>query len=297
MIHYIQSKSTTEVTENVFKNNSSELIYSLIQTRLSKNQMDWMKTVMLFENETLFFQNFRRISQVIPSVSPEWSPSEKINLEQLYPGLTSGRWNLQQFCQCLLMVCVPEDQNIAIVKKLTQSADISELISIYKGIFFLENAYEFVPLVEEGIRTNITSVFDAVALLNPFAARYLPQQSWNQLVFKALLKGRPLYQIINLDLRKNEQLAFITTGYIHERWSERKTVSPEIWRLMEGFVNREITSDLLKVIESGDSLSKHAAIIVLRESASNTCNNILRPINTTLWNYIGEQYYIQNKEL
>ncbi|MCC3217669.1 EboA domain-containing protein [Chryseobacterium sp. X308] len=285
------------MTDNTFNNNSSEIIYSLIQTRLSKKQMDWMKTVMLFENETLFFQNFRRISQVIPSVSPEWSSSEKINLEQLYSGLTSGRWNLQQFCQCLLMVCVPEDQNVAIVKKLMQSADISELIGLYKGIFFLENAYEFVPLVEEGIRTNIPSVFDSIALFNPFAARYLPQQSWNQLVLKALLLERPLYQITNLDLRKNEMLAFMATEYIHERWSAGKTVSPEIWRLMEGFVNREITADLLKVIESGDPLSKHAAIIVLRESASNTCNNILRPINTTLWNYIGEQYYFRNKEV
>lgn len=283
------------MTDNTFNNNSCEIVYSLIQARLSKDQMDWMKTIMLFENETLFLQNFGRISKMIPSVSPEWNSSEKIILEQLYPGLTSGQWNLQQFCRCLLMLCIPEDQNIAIVKKLAQSADISELISIYKGIFFLENAYEFVSIVEEGIRTNITSVFDSIALFNPFAARYLPLGSWNQLVLKALLMGSPLYQIINLDLRKNEQLAFIATDYIHERWSAGKTVSPEIWRLMDGFVNKEITADLLKVIESGDYLSRHAAIIVLRESASNTCNNILRPINTTLWNYIGEQYDIQNK--
>lgn len=283
------------MTDNTFNNNSFEIVYSLIQTRLSKDRMDWMKTIMLFENENLFLQNFGRISEMIPSVSPDWSSSEKIILEQLYPGLTSGQWNLQQFCRCLLMIYIPEDQNVTVVKKLTQAADINELTSIYKGIFFLENACEFVPLVEEGIKTNIISVFDSIALFNPFAAKYLPLDSWNQLVLKALCMARPLYQIINLDLRKNEQLAFIATDYIHERWSAGKTVSPEIWRLMDGFVNKEITADLLKVIESGDHLSRHAAIIVLRESASNTCNNILRPINTTLWNYIGEQYDIQNK--
>jgi len=285
------------MTERTFKNNSCEIIYVLIRTRLPKDQMDWMKTMMIYENETLFFQNFRRIPEMIPSVSPEWSSSEKINLEKLYPGLTSGQWNLQQFCQCLLMLCIPEDQNVAVVKKLMQSADISELISIYKGIFFLENACEFVPLVEEGITTHITSVFDSIAILNPFAAKYLPMDSWNQLVLKALFMKRPLYQITNLDLRNNGKLAFIANNFIRERWSAGKTVSPEIWRLMDGFVTKEITSDLLKVIESGDQLSRHAAIIVLRENASNTCNNILRPINTTLWNYIGEQYNIQNKEI
>ncbi|WP_426479190.1 EboA domain-containing protein [Chryseobacterium sp. CBSDS_008] len=283
------------MTENTFKNNACEILYSVIQARLSEAQMDWMKTVMLFENEVLFFQDFGLISRMISPASPEWSSSEKITIEQLCPG--SGQWNLQQFCRCLLMVYIPEDQNVAIIKKLTQSADIGELISIYKGIFFLENACEFVPLVEEGIRTNITSIFDSIALLNPFAAKYLPLDSWNQLVLKALLMGCPLYKITNLDLRKNEQLAFIAIEYIHERWSSGKTASPEIWRLMDGFVNKEVTACLLKVIESGDQLSKHAAIIVLRENASNTCNNILRPKNTTLWNYIGEQYYIQNKEL
>ncbi|MGE8511366.1 MAG: EboA domain-containing protein [Chryseobacterium culicis] len=285
------------MTDHTFKNNSCEIIYSLIQIRLSKDRMDWMETVMLFENEILFLKNFGSISDVIPSVSPDWSSSEKIILEQLYPGLTSGQWNLQQFCQCLLMIYIPENQNVTLVKKLIQSADTNELISIYKGIFFLENACEFVPVVEEGIKTNITSVFDSIALFNPFAAQYLPQDSWNQLVLKVLCMGRPLYRIINLDLRKNEMLAFIATDYIHERWSAGKAVSPEIWRLMDGFVNKEITADLLKVIESGDPLSRHAAIIVLRESASNTCNNILRPINTTLWNYIGEQYNIQNEEI
>ncbi|MEJ5049332.1 EboA domain-containing protein [Chryseobacterium culicis] len=281
------------MTENTLNHNSCEILSSLIQSRLSEAQMDWMNVSMLFDNETLFFQNFGLISRMIPSLSPDWNPSEKIILEQLYPGFISGQWNLQQLCRCLLMLHIPEDQNTTIVKKLTQSADINELVCIYKGIFFLENAHEFISLVEEGIRTNITSIFDSIALLNPFAAKYLPLDSWNQLILKALFMGRPLYQIINLDLRKNEKLAFIATDYIHERWSAGRTVSPEIWRLMDGFVNKEVTSDLLKVIESGDQLSKQAAIIVLRENASNTCNNILRPINTTLWNYIGEQYYIQ----
>ncbi|MDR4951002.1 EboA domain-containing protein [Chryseobacterium sp. ES2] len=283
------------MTENTFKNTACEILYSLLPTRLSEARLNWMKTVMLFENEDLFFLNFGLIPRMIPSDSPEWEPSEKIILEQLYPGLTSGQWNLQQLCRCLLMAHIPEDQNVIIIKQLTQSADIGELTCIYKGIFFLENAFEFVPLVEEGLRTNMTSVFDSIALLNPFAAKYLPLDSWNQLVLKALFMWRPLYRITNLDLRKNEKLAFLATDYIHERWAAGRAVSPEIWRLMDGFLNKDVTACLLKVIEFGDPLSKNAAIILLRENASNTCNNILRPINTTLWDYIGEQYYIQNK--
>ncbi|WP_079242082.1 EboA domain-containing protein [Chryseobacterium indologenes] len=283
------------MTENTFKNTACEILYSLLPTRLSEARLNWMKTVMLFENEDLFFLNFGLIPRMIPSDSPEWEPSEKIILEQLYPGLTSGQWNLQQLCRCLLMAHIPEDQNVIIIKQLTQSADIGELTCIYKGIFFLENAFEFVPLVEEGLRTNMTSVFDSIALLNPFAAKYLPLDSWNQLVLKALFMWRPLYRITNLDLRKNEKMAFLATDYIHERWAAGRAVSPEIWRLMDGFLNKDVTACLLKVIEFGDPLSKNAAIILLRENASNTCNNILRPINTTLWDYIGEQYYIQNK--
>lgn len=177
-------------------------------------------------------------------------------------------------------------------------ADIKELVVLYKGLFFLKNAADFILTVQEGIRTNMVAVFDAIALANPFAAKYLPVDAWNQLVLKALFMGRPLYQIIDLDLRKNEKLALIIHDYIHERWSAGRLVSPEIWRLVSGFVNWEVAADLIKAIQTGELLTQQAAVKALKESSFFNENEIPEKVlsqSTVTWEAIGTQYYSQLK--
>jgi hypothetical protein len=280
------------------KTDSGELIREIIQSKLSGSELDWFRGNIIFENSAQFFQTFGLISRNISPVIPEWSTEEKIIQEELYPGFTQSHWDLQQLCRCLLMVHLPVEQNVEIIKNLAEMAAIKELVCLYKGLYFLKNAPDFVLMVQEGIRTNMVAVFDAIALANPFPAKYLPTDAWNQLVLKAVFMGRPLYQIIDLDLRKNEKLALIVHDYIHERWSAGRLVTPEIWRLVEGYVNQEIAADLLNALHTGDALTKQATIKVLKESSfyneSEIPNEVLLESAAT-WNEIGTKYYSQLK--
>lgn len=280
------------------KTDSGELIKEIIQSKLSGSELDWFRGNIIFENSAQFFQAFGLISRNISPVIPEWSTEEKIILEELYPGFTQSNWDLQQLCRCLLMVHLPVEHNVEIIKNLAEMAAIKELVCLYKGLYFLKNAPDFVLMVQEGIRTNMVAVFDAIALANPFPAKYLPTDAWNQLVLKAVFMGRPLYQIIDLDLRKNEKLALIVHDYIHERWSAGRLVTPEIWRLVEGYVNQEIAADLLNALQTGDTLTKQAAIKVLKESSfykeKEIPNEVLLESATT-WSEIGTKYYLQLK--
>ncbi|MET3020267.1 EboA domain-containing protein [Flavobacterium hydatis] len=280
------------------KTDSGELIKEIIQSKLSGSELDWFRGNIIFENSAQFFQVFGLISRNISPVIPEWTEQEKVQLEELYPGFTQSNWDLQQLCRCLLMVHLPVEQNVEIIKNLAEMAAIKELVCLYKGLYFLKNAPDFVLMVQEGIRTNMVAVFDAIALANPFPAKYLPTDPWNQLVLKAVFMGRPLYQIIDLDLRKNEKLALIVHDYIHERWSAGRLVTPEIWRLVDGYVNQEIAADLLNALQTGDTLTKQAAIKVLKESSfykeSEIPNEVLLESAIT-WNEIGTKYYSQLK--
>jgi hypothetical protein len=280
------------------KTDSGELIKEIIQSKLSGSELDWFRGNIIFENSAQFFQTFGLISRNISPVIPEWTEQEKVQLEELYPGFTQSNWDLQQLCRCLLMVHLPVEQNVEIIKNLAEMAAIKELVCLYKGLYFLKNAPDFVLMVQEGIRTNMVAVFDAIALANPFPAKYLPTDPWNQLVLKAVFMGRPLYQIIDLDLRKNEKLALIVHDYIHERWSAGRLVTPEIWRLVDGYVNQEIAADLLNALQTGDTLTKQAAIKVLKESSfykeSEIPNEVLLESAIT-WNEIGTKYYSQLK--
>jgi hypothetical protein len=283
--------------ETSIKTNSKKILYPIIQSKLSSSELNWLESVLPFENEALFFQAFGLISRRISSAIPEWTTHEKETLEQLYPSFTKSNWDLQQLCRSLLMICIPTDQNEEILKKIAEMADIKELVCLYKGLFFLENAQDFVSHVQEGIRTNMVAVFDAIALENPFAAEYLPVDAWNQLVLKAVFMGRPLYRIVDFDLRKNEKLALIVHDYIHERWSAGRLVSPEIWRLVAGYINQDIASDLVDAINSGDSLTQQAAIKVLKDSSFYDQDKfqIEGTLNgETSWEEIGEQHYSQS---
>jgi hypothetical protein len=283
--------------ETSIKTNSKEILHVIIQSKLSSSELNWLESVTSFENETHFFQAFGLTSRCISSTIPVWTPEEKASLEQLYPRFTKSSWDLQQLCRSLLMINIPIDQNEEVLKKLAEMADIKELVCLYKGLYFLENAPDFVPLVQEGIRSNMMNVFDAIAHSNPFASVYLPTDAWNQLVLKAVFNGRPLYKIIDLDLRKNEKLALIVHDYIHERWSAGRLVSPEIWRLVAGHVNKDMIADLLRVIESGDILTKQAAVKVLKSSSfydENKIQNEEALNSESSWDEIGAQHYSQS---
>jgi hypothetical protein len=153
-------------------------------------------------------------------------------------------------------------------------------------------------MVQEGIRTNMVAVFDAIALGNPFGSKYLPVDAWNQMVLKAIFMGRPLYKIIDLDSRKNEKLALIAHDYIHERWSAGRVVTPEIWRLVVGFVTPEIAQDLVSAVHNGDELTKRAAFKTIKKSSfyhENEMPNEALFYKNISWNAIGAQQYTQLK--
>ena len=277
---------------------SGEIIQALIQSKLSGAELNWFENNIVFESNVQFFQTFGLISRNISTTIPQWTIQEKALLEELYPGFTQSNWDLQQLCRSLLMTHLPLHKNIEIVKNLAEMAAIKELVCLYKGLYFLNNAQDFVLLVQEGIRTNMVAVFDAIALGNPFVTKYLPIDAWNQLVLKAVFMGRPLHQIIDLDLHKNEKLALMVHDYIHERWSAGRLVSPEIWRLVACYVNQEIAADLVNAIHTGDILTKQAAIKALKESSfynENEIPNEAQLESIATWDEIGVQHYSQLK--
>ena len=266
---------------------AQQLLQETLMANLPEAEWNWFTTNIIAKNGNelahQFIPLFSLIPRFITAATPQFSPETVSGLEKLYPGFSQSGWNIQQLCRIVLMLKLPPDQNEAILKKLFETADIKELVILYKGLYFLENADDFVLRMQEGIRTNMTDVFEAIALHNPYAYLYLSEDAWNQLILKAVFTGRPLFKIYGLDQRANERLALILHGYIQERWSAGRTVSPEIWRGITGFVNDEIAADLNKMIETGTFLEQEAAIKALKGSCKS-------------WNEIGAAFLIQTTQ-
>lgn len=161
------------------------------------------------------------------------------------------------------------------MEKLFESADIHEQEALYAALPIYPSQEKFTKRAAEGLRSNMTSVFDAIALNNPYPADYLSEQAWNQMVLKAIFMQRPLYRIVGVERRQNVNLATTLVDYIHERWSAGRNVIPELWRFLSPFVDEEIVGLLEKVGKKGDELEKYAAALACHESENLAAKELL----------------------
>jgi hypothetical protein len=152
------------------------------------------------------------------------------------------------------------------LKTLAATADVGELLAIYKGLPLYPEPATLVPLATEGLRTAMRTVFEAVAHVNPFPAEHFPQSAWNHMVLKALFIDSVLYPIVGLDQRWNEELAKILVDYARERWAAHRPVTPELWRGVGRFADAAAVADLVRVLSDGAEREQMAAALALSEN-------------------------------
>jgi hypothetical protein len=178
-------------------------------------------------------------------------------------------WTSDQAARILLILSVPQNDFVyfsSILKQLFETAEVSELTSLYLGLPLYPFPEELKPRAIEGFRTNISTVFNAIALNNPYPKNHLDEAAWNQMVLKAIFIGSPLYKIQGLDERSNLTLSGILSDFAHERWAAGRPITPEIWRAAGIHITDKIFNDLKKVIEVGDPLERAAAALALSKS-------------------------------
>jgi hypothetical protein len=149
----------------------------------------------------------------------------------------------------------------AILQQLFETGDMYEQQALYAALPLFPNAEGLLPRAIEGCRTNMSLIFDAITLQNPYPARFFPEANWNQLVLKAIFMQRPLYLIQDLDRRRNAALAAMATDFSHERWAAGRAVMPEVWRLLVPFMGPQYLDDLKKVLAATDATEQKAGAL------------------------------------
>lgn len=161
---------------------------------------------------------------------------------------------------------------------LCRHADVGELVSLYRGLPLYPEPGALEEQAAEGLRTNMRSVFEAVAHNNPFPDEQFSTERWNQMVLKALFIGSPLAPIQRLDERANPELARILCDYAHERWAANRDVSPELWRCVGPFAEGAMLDDLRKVVASGNKVERRAGALALAACPHPQATDILSSV-------------------
>ena len=228
---------------------TSALIYGWLH-KASANGLDWLdrkieEIAKTAKTRTLFTSY---------SAVPRYLGRQKLNLSnedlqaanELVTGWNLGEMTLDRAGRILLLLSFPSedsDRYVATLEQIIAAADVEEAIAFYRSLPLLPHPEKFQLRAAEGIRTNMTSVFNAVALNNPYPARYLDDLAWNQMVLKALFVGSPLHPIYGLKSRNNPQLCQMLIDYACERLAAHRTVSPELWELVMPF-KPEVVAEL-----------------------------------------------------
>ena len=236
---------------------TNKATFSLIHSwlHISADGLDWLdckiEEIAKTANKRTLFTSY--------SAVPRYLSKQKLNLSgkdlQAADELVAG-WNpidmtTDRAGRILLLLSFPSedsDRYLATLEQIIAAADVAEAIAFYRSLPLLPHPEKFQLRAAEGIRTNMTSVFNAVALNNPYPAQYLDDLAWNQMVLKALFVGSPLHPIYGLKRRNNQQLCQMLIDYACERLAANRTVSPELWELVMPF-KPEVVAELKSTSE------------------------------------------------
>lgn len=246
---------------------TSAFLETVIKKRLDEKELDWFlqqedKLSNNFKLPSLYLA-FSSVPRFIKKDSLQITQEERVRAEDLRTGFQPEQWNLVQAVRVYFLLMLPKEDSKSYeenIVRLFETADMDEQVALYSALPLLPFPEKMSKRATEGIRTNITDVFDAIALHNPFPKDFLEKDPWNQMVLKAVFMQRPLYRIYGADERANPELARMLVDFAHERWAASRKVWPELWRFVGPFINDDSIADLKKVV-SGDHLEREAGLL------------------------------------
>ncbi|MEN8790183.1 MAG: EboA domain-containing protein [Flavobacteriaceae bacterium] len=169
------------------------------------------------------------------------------------------------------------------VAQIIQVADQAELITFLKFLVLLPRAESFKETAVEALRTNITPVFEAITMNNPYPSLHFNEQQWNQMYLKAAFMQLSLDRIIGVERRANAELARIISDYAHERWAASRDIDPMIWRPVSRYLDNNLLEDMDRLLKSDSPSENKAAALCCYYSSSEEAMNLLESV-APKWN-------------
>ena len=278
---------------------TQRFLYRLIQENADDRTLNWLTQqqgkIQANDTNRTFYLAFGMAPRFADKRTLSLSETQQQKANRLREGFQPDGWPLSQLLRTYLLLLLPDNNVSSYVATLTQlleTAEVDEQVAVYAALPLLAHPEALVPLAVNGLRTNITRVFDAIALRNPYPADYLDEAAWNQMILKAIFMGRPLYPVYGADKRANPALARMLVDFAHERWAADRPVTPELWRFVAPYADASHRADLERVIASENPWERAAGQLACSQSKSPELQSLLRDEDASdrfTWQQIGEE--------
>ncbi|AXS40995.1 hypothetical protein D1F64_14375 [Breoghania sp. L-A4] len=154
------------------------------------------------------------------------------------PGWSPKGWSIDGAARVLALLTAPPTRAFADrFKDLRRTADVAEMIALYRGLPLYPEPDRLHFEVGEGLRSNIKAVFESIAHHNPFPRDHFDDHRWNQMILKALFVESRLASVVGLEARSNPDLARMLVDYAEERIAADRPVPEDLWIPLRPFHN------------------------------------------------------------
>ncbi|UZO80579.1 EboA domain-containing protein [Aquimarina sp. ERC-38] len=263
----------------MFYSESDRTIKIIIENQLSHEVKDWLHLKLKKCNEQPsqreLYLTYSLIASKVPAFTIDFKNPEKDTLEVYLKQQNANLPELTRIHFLTELLKNNSDFYTPLVKNIIQVADKTELATFLKFLLLLPEPGNYKEVAVDALRTNITSVFDAIALDNPYPSVYFTKEQWNQLFLKAAFMERDLRRIVHIDKMANPELSRIISDYAHERWKASRTVNPYFWRPVTSFMDTVILEDMKNLFESSNPIENKAATLCCYHSGDGKAKQLL----------------------
>lgn len=118
--------------------------------------------------------------------------------------------------------------HVVLVRDLFRRGDVAERQAVLRVLAALPQPARFVDIGIDACRSNMTSVFEAIACDNAYPAAHFPDSALNQMVVKALFTGAPVGRIVGLSGRVTDELVRMVDALASERRAAGRAIPDDI---------------------------------------------------------------------
>ncbi|MBE9028815.1 EboA domain-containing protein [filamentous cyanobacterium LEGE 11480] len=231
-------------------------------------------------SDRTLFTTFSLITRRVGKADLCLNAAQFATAQTLCPGWEPQRWSVDQAARSWLLLHLPQADELQVkhrIEQLFTTSGLQELIALHQTLPLLPYPDRYRFWADEGVRSHMKGVFDAIVLRNAYPTQHFDQDAWNQMVLKTLFVESELQPIYGFDGRRNAQLARMAIDYVHERWAAKRRITPELWRLVAPYIDDLMLVDLKAGLAMDDLVQREAIGLCCVESQLPAAIALLAP--------------------
>jgi hypothetical protein len=155
--------------------------------------------------------------------------------EQRRIGFPVAEWTLDLLARVVLLAqaerALSAQAFADALDSLYRHGEARERAAVLRALPLLSEPARFAELAADACRTHVLPVFEAIACENPYPAAYFSDETFRQMVLKAVFVEVQVARILGLEGRVDAELARMVGAYVSERRAAGRSVSDDALRL------------------------------------------------------------------